>query len=221
VKSQSFPAWPKCLLVLSLFFGAAARADEPKPTPANTITIQVTEPPKPQKFPRPLKIFVADVVDRSGNAQPMLVWKPRGGVFLDRPPVEITRAGLVETLKAADMLATERESADFLMNVYLFNFGLNNSSGFDFFGKVELAVQLKNPKTNKSQQITASGTSIANAALRKKNILKNVQENIEQAFADALRNLLRGEKLRDALAALDVAAEAPAAQPAPAASEKP
>jgi hypothetical protein len=221
VKFQSLPAWPKCLLVLISLFGVAARAGEPKPTPANTITIQIAEPPKAQKFSRPLKIFVADVIDRSGNAQPMLVWKPRGGVFLDRPPVEITRTGLAETLKAADMLAAERDSADFLMSVYLFNFGLSNSSGFDFFGKVELAVQLKNPKTGKSQQITASGTSIANAALRKKNILKNVQENIEQAFADALRNLLRGEKLRDAVTALDVAPESPANQPASTANEKP
>jgi hypothetical protein len=122
------------------------------------------------------------------------------------------------------MLAKDRDSADFLLTVYLFNFGLSESSGMDFFGKVEFAVMLKNPKTKKSQQITASGTSIAGAAVRKKNIQKNVQEDIEHAFSDALRNLLRGVKLRDAVAALDAAAEMPGApaQPAsPAAVEKP
>ena len=211
-----------CTTVLCLSAAAFVSADEPKPTPSNTITIQLAEPVKPQKFPRPFKIFISDVIDRSGNAQPMLVYKPRGGIFLDRTPIEIARTGLMETFKSADMLAADRDSADFLMTVYLFNFGLNTSSGMDFFGKVELAAQLKNPKTNKSQQITASGTSIANAALRKKNILKNVQENIDQAFADALRNLLRGEKLRDAVAALDVAPEPAAAQqPAAPASDKP
>ena len=211
-----------CTTALCLSAAAFATADEPKPTPSNTITIQLAEPVKPQKFPRPFKIFISDVIDRSGNAQPMLVYKPRGGIFLDRTPIEIARTGLMETLKSADMLAADRDSADFLMTVYLFNFGLNTSSGMDFFGKVELAAQLKNPKTNKSQQVTASGTSIANVALRKKNILKNVQENIDQAFADALRNLLRGEKLRDAVAALDVAPEPAAAQrPAAPASDKP
>jgi hypothetical protein len=107
---------------------------------------------------------------------------------------------------------------------YLFNFGLSDSSGLDFFGKVEFAVTLKNPKTAKSQQITASGTSIAGGAVRKKNIQKNVQEDIERAFADALRNLLRGVKLRDAVAALDAPGDAPAqpaAQTPPPATEKP
>jgi len=114
-----------------------------------------------------------------------------------------------------------------LLTVYLFNFGLSDSSGMDFFGKVEFAVTLKNPKTAKSQQITASGTSIAGAAIRKKNIQKNVQEDIERAFADAVRNLLRGVKLRDAVVALDVPPELPAspaqpaAVPAPPATEKP
>jgi hypothetical protein len=205
-----------CLTAVCFLAASVAGADEPKPTPANTITIQLAEPVKPQQFSRPLKIFITDVIDRSGNAQPMLVYKPRGGIFLDRVPVDIARAGLTDTLKTAGMLAPDRDSADFVMTVYLFNFGLNTSSGFDFFGKVELAAQLKNPKTNKSLQITASGTSIANAAFRKKNILKNVQENIEQAFADALRNLFRGEKLRDAVIALDVVPE-PASAPKPAA----
>lgn len=180
-----------------------AFADEPKPTPDNTIHVELTEPVKPQAFARPLKFFLTDVTDRSGNAQPMLVYKPRNGIFLDRTPVEITREALSNCLKSADMLAPDRESADFLLTVYLFRFGLTDSSGMDFFGKVELAVVVKNPKTGKSQQVSAAGTSIAGVALRKKNIQKHVLEDINNAFGDALRNFLRGQNLRDAITALD------------------
>jgi hypothetical protein len=205
-----------CVLIVCALFAAEAQADEPKPTPENTIHVQLAEPVKPQTFSRPLKFFVVDVVDRSGSAQPMMVFKPRGGIFLDHTPSEITRVGLEASLKSADMLAKDRDSADFLLTLYLFNFGLSESSGMDFFGKVEFAATLKNPKTAKSQQITASGTSIAGGAVRKKNVQKNIQEDIEHAFADALRNLLRGVKLRDAVASLDVPADlsGAAAQPA-------
>jgi len=199
-----------CVLVVYALTSVKAGAEDPKPRPENTISVQLTEPVKPQTFSRPLKFFLVDVIDRSGNAQPMMVFKPRGGIFLDRTPSEITRAGLQTCLKSANMLAADRDSADFLLTVYLFNFGLSDSSGLDFFGKVEFAVTLKNPKTAKSQQITASGTSITGVAVRKKNIQKNVQEDIERAFSDALRNLLRGVKLRDAVAALDVPADLPA-----------
>lgn len=215
-------AW--CVLCVSALACLDAQADDPKPKPENTIVVQLAEPVNPQSFSRPLKFFLVDVIDRSGSPQPMMVFKPRGGIFLDRTPSEITRAGLESCLKSASMLATGRESADFLLTIYLFNFGLSDSSGMDFFGKVEFAVTLKNPKTGKSQQITASGTSIAGAAVRKKNIQKNVQEDIERAFADALRNLLRGVKLRDAVAALDVPSDlpaSPAAAPPPPASAKP
>lgn len=188
-----------------------ARADEPKPTPDNTIHVELSEPIKPQGFARPLKFFVADVTDRSGNAQPMLVFKPRKGIFLDRTPAEITREGLTNCLKSGDMLAADRESADFILTVYLFRFGLSDSSGMDFFGKVEFAVVLKNPKTGKSQQVSAAGTSIAGGAFRKKNLQKNVLEDINNAFGDALRNLLRGEKLREAVTALDAPGEIKAA----------
>src|SRR5207237_1025297 len=91
-----------------------AFADEPKPTPDNTIHVELTEPVKPQAFARPLKFSLTDVTDRSGNAQPMLVYKPRNGIFLDRTPVEITREAFSNCLKSADMLAPDRESADFL-----------------------------------------------------------------------------------------------------------
>ena len=210
-----------CVLFACALLATPVRAEDPKPTPENTIHVQLAEPVKPQTFSRPLKFFVVDVVDRSGNAQPMMVFKPRGGIFLDHTPTEITRAGLETCLQASDMLAKDRDSADFLLTVYLFNFGLSESSGMDFFGKVEFAVMLKNAKTRKSQQISASGTSIAGAAVRKKNIQKNVQEDIEHAFGDALRNLLRGVKLRDAVAALDATAETPGAPASPAAAEKP
>ena len=209
-----------CALMMCALWASPARAEDPKPTPENTIHVEIAEPVKPQTFPRPLKFFVVDVVDRSGSAQPMLVFRPRGGIFLDHTPSEITRTGLEGCLKAADMLAKDRDSADFLLTVYLFNFGLSASSGMDFFGKVEFAVTLRNPKTKKSQQITASGTSIAGAAIRKKNVQKNVQEDIERAFSDALRNLLRGVKLRDAVTALDATAEMPGAPASPAAAEK-
>jgi len=203
----SYRLWVSSCVLACTLAAMPTKADEPKATPANTISIVITEPVKPQAFPRPFRFFIADVIDRSGNAQPMLVYKPRGGIFLDRPPVEVVRAGLVDSLRAAEMLAVDRDSADFLMNVYIFNFGLSSSSGLDFFGKVEFAVQLKNPKTGKSQQVTASGTSIAGGAARKKNLLKNIQDDLERALADALRNLLRGEKLRDSLAALNVVPE--------------
>jgi len=44
-----------------------------------------------------------------------------------------------------------------------------------------------------------------------------VLENINKAFVDALRNLLRGEKLRNAVGTLDV----PAEPKTPPAAEKP
>jgi len=216
-----------CVLIACALLTTKAQAEDPKPTPENTIHVQLAEPVKPQTFSRPLKFFLVDVVDRSGSAQPMMVFKPRGGIFLDHTPTEITRAGLEACLKSVDMLAKDRDSADFLLTLYLFNFGLSESSKMDFFGKVEFAVMLKNPKTAKSQQISASGTSIAGVAFRKKNLQKNVQEDIEHAFGDALRNLLRGVKLRDAVAALDGPADVPGirAQPAgtatPTAIEKP
>jgi hypothetical protein len=146
------------LLALSVLC-APAVADDPKPTPENTIHIELSDPVKPQTFARTLKFFVTDVTDRSGNAQPMLVYKPRKGVFLDRTPAETTREGLTKCLESASTLAADRESADFLLTVYIFRFGLSDSSGMDFFGKVEFAVVVKNAKTGKSQQVSAAGTS--------------------------------------------------------------
>jgi hypothetical protein len=222
VCGRVFSSGAKILFASSLL-SIPAFGDDPKPTPENTIHVELVEVVKPQVFARPLKFFVGDVTDRSGNAQPMMVYKPRKGVFLDRTPEEITKEGLTNCLKAADILAADRESADFALTVYLFRFGLSDSSGFDFFGKVELAVMVKNLKTGKSQQVSATGTSIVGIAMRKKSLQKNVLEDINNAFGDALRNLLRGEQLRNAVTTLDVPAEnkSPAASTPPTAEKPP
>src|SRR6266849_1189159 len=192
----------------------SVRADEPKPTPENTIHVQLAAPVPPQKFAKPPKFFIAEIVDRSGNPQPMLVLRDRGGVFLDRQPTQITREAIEQSLKAADLLAADAATADLVLQIYVFHFGLAQGSGLDFFGKVEFSMMVKNLKTEESQQIQAAGTSIANAALRKKNIQKNVQANIEGALQDAVRNLLRGTQLREAVASLlKNTPSAPAAAP--------
>ena len=177
----------------------AASGDEPKPTPENTISIKLAEPVKPQTFPHPIKFYVENVVDRSGNPQPLLVFRGRGGVFLDRQPVAIVQQALAESLGTGGLLAAEREAANYLLTVYVFHFGLAAGSGAEYFGKVDLNVVVKDRATGKSQTVTALGTSIEGIAVRKKNIMKNVEENIEGALGDALRNLLRGTKLRDAV----------------------
>jgi len=187
---------------LSALACVSATADEPKPTPENTIHVQLAAPVPPQKFAKPPKFFISDVIDRSGNPQPMLVLRDRGGVFLDRQPTQITREAIEQSLKAADLLAADAPTADLVLQIYVFHFGLAQGSGLDFFGKVEFSVMVKNLKTEESQQIQAAGTSIANAALRKKNIQKNVQANIEGALEDAVRNLVRGTQLREAVASL-------------------
>jgi hypothetical protein len=178
------------------------RADEPKPTPENTIHVQVATPVPPQKFAKPPKFFISEVIDRSGNAQPMQVLRDRGGVFLDRPPVQITQEAIEQSFKAGDLLAADAGSADLVLQIYVFHFGLAQGSGLDFFGKVEFSVMVKNLKTEESQQIQATGTSIANGAIRKKNLQKNVQANIEGALEDAVRNFVRGTQLKEAVASL-------------------
>lgn len=190
-----------------------AKADEPKPTPENTIHLQLAAPVAPQKFAKSPKFFISEVIDRSGNPQPILMLRDRGGVFLDRQPTQITKEAIEESLKSANLLAADAASADLVLQVYVFHFGLAQGSGLDFFGKVEFAVMVKNLKTEESQQIEAKGTSIANGAVRKKNIQKNVQANIEGALEDAVRNLLRGTQLKEAVAALLKNGPAPAANP--------
>ncbi len=199
--------------VCVLLIGAANRsfADEPKPTPENTISVKLETPVKPQTFSRPIKFYVDKVIDRSANPQPMLVLKGRGGVFLDREPTDIVREALEGSLKAAGLLAPDRTSANYLLNIYLFHFGLASGSGMEYYGKVDLNVVVKDVATGSSQTVTALGTSIQGAAVRKKNILKNVEANINGALEDSLRNFLRGTKLRDAVALPETAS--PAAAP--------
>jgi hypothetical protein len=206
--------WRLAAFAIPFFFGLflclatrPAWANDPKPTPDNTIHIALAVPVLPQEFPRPVKFFVGDVIDRAGNAQPMLITSARGGIFVDHLPVDIVRDALESSLKASDMLSPDAASADFVLNVYLFHFGLAPSLG-DFFGKVELAVAVKDPKTGKSQQISANGTSISHVALLKKNEMKNLGADFNGALNDAVRNLLRGQALHDAVTS--PAATAPA-----------
>jgi hypothetical protein len=190
--------------VFILLFGFCSRltADEPKPTPANTISLQLSEPVPAQKFASPPKFWIGDVVDRSGNPQPMLVMKARGGIFLDRQPTVILRESLEQSLKAADLLASEANAADLTVRLYIFHFGLAEGSQLDFFGKVEFSAMVKNPKTGESVEVKAAGTSIAKRATLKSNIQKNVQENMQESLKDAIRNFLRGQALKDAVVAL-------------------
>jgi hypothetical protein len=190
------------LAVAVLASHARAVADEPKPKPENIISVHLTEPVPPQKFERAPKLWITDITDRSGNPQPMLVLKSRGGIFLDRQPTMIVRESLEESLKSADLLAADANSANLVVRVYLFHFGLAETSGLDFFGKVEFSAIVKNPKTGETAEVKAMGTSIAKGAARKKNAQKNVQEDLEESLKDATRNFLRGQQLKDAVATL-------------------
>ncbi len=194
----------KVLIGVCVLLACAANrvsANEPRPTPENTISVKLEAPVKAQTFSRPVKFYLDNVIDRSANPQPMLVLKERGGVFLDRQPTEIVREALESSLKTADLLAPDKASANYLLNVYLFHFGLASGSGMEYYGKVDLNVVVKDLAAGKSQTVTALGTSVQGAALRKRNILKNVEANINGALADSLRNFLRGTQLRDAVAA--------------------
>lgn len=181
---------------------AASPSDEPKPTSENTISIQLGDPVPAQKFDPAPKFWISSVTDRSGNPQPLLVTKLRGGIFIDKQPTAIVKDSLEQSLRAADLLATDEASANLVLRVYVFQFGLASGSAFDFFGKVEFSTIVKNPKTGESSEIKAAGTSIANVAVRKKNLQRNVEENIETALRDATRNFLRGAQLKETVAAL-------------------
>ena len=184
---------------LSLVLSARTAADEPKPTPENTISVRLAEPVPAQKFDPTPKFWITDVTDRSGNPQPMMVLKDRGGVFLDREPTAILREAINDSLKSANLLATDAGSADLTVRLYLFHFGLAQGSGLDFFSKVEFSAMVNIPKTGESQEVKAAGTSIAKGAFRKKNIQKNVEGNLQEALKDATRNFLRGVQLKQAV----------------------
>lgn len=195
------------VLALACASGLASSSDEPKPTSENTISIQLGEPVPAQKFDRAPKFWIANVTDRSGNPQPLLVTKLRGGIFIDKQPTAVVKDSLEQSLKAANLLASDEASAGLVLRVYVFQFGLASGSALDFFGKVEFSTIVKNPKTGESTEIKASGTSIATGAVRRKNLQKNVEENIETALRDATRNFLRGATLKEAVAALSKPAD--------------
>jgi len=206
-------------LFLATFFlllRASAAGQDPKPKPENTISVHLGEPVPAQKFANPPKFWISDVIDRSGNPQPMLVLKERGGIFLDRQPTVIVREALEESLRAANLLAMDANSADLVLKIYLFQFGLAQGSQLDFFGKVEFTAMVKNLKSGESLEVKAAGTSIAKLAVRKKNIQKNVQDDVEESLRDAVRNFLRGQQLKDAVGALRKSTDAaPAPTPNP------
>ena len=206
-------------LFLATFFlllRASAAGQDPKPKPENTISVHLGEPVPAQKFANPPKFWISDVIDRSGNPQPMLVLKERSGIFLDRQPTVIVREALEESLRAANLLAMDANSADLVLKIYLFQFGLAQGSQLDFFGKVEFTAMVKNLKSGESLEVKAAGTSIAKVAVRKKNIQKNVQDDVEESLRDAVRNFLRGQQLKDAVGALRKSTDAaPAPTPNP------
>jgi hypothetical protein len=195
------------VLALACASASASSSDEPKPTSENTISIQLGDPVPTQKFDRAPKFWIAGVTDRSGNPQPLLVTRLRGGIFIDKQPTAVVKDALEQSLKAGNLLASDEASADLVLRVYVFQFGLASGSGLDFFGKVEFSTIVKNPKTGESTEIKASGTSIANGAVRRKNLQKNVAENIETALRDATRNFLRGATLKEAVTALSKPAD--------------
>jgi hypothetical protein len=148
----------------------------------------------------------------------MMMLERRGGIFIDREPVLVVREAIEDSLKTAGIQASDAAAADYILDIYVFHFGLGESSGMETFGKIELGVALKDPKTGKSQNISALGTSIKGAAIRKSNIMKDMQNNLQDALQDVVRNFLRGVKLRDAIAAFSEgtpATAAPATEPAP------
>lgn len=197
-------------LFFPLLSTLSALAEEPKPTPENTISIKLGSEIKPQTFPRPMKFFVDKVIDRSANPQPMRLIKERGGIFLDKQPTEIVQQAFQETLQKSNLLAADAASADYVFTVYVFHFGLGSGMGNEYYGKVDLNIVVKDTKAGASQQVTALGTSVQGSAVRKKNMMKNMEANVEEALESALRNFLRGTKLRDAVTP---AAEKPADAP--------
>jgi hypothetical protein len=189
------------LCFLQAFAIGASSLSDPKQTAANTVSIHI-DPVKPQVFQPKVSFFINKIVDRSGAPQPLLAYPNRGGVFFDREPSQMVRQALEESFKLGDALAPDAGSADYALDIYIFQFGLASGSGFEFFAKVELSVVVKDNSGGKSEPVSALGTSIQNRAILKSNVQKNVTANVEEALHEATRNLLRGVKFRDSVASL-------------------
>src|SRR5258708_23441873 len=58
-----------CVLAMCALSTVQARAEDPKPTPVNTITVQLAEPVKPQTFSRPLKFFLVRSEEHTSELQ--------------------------------------------------------------------------------------------------------------------------------------------------------
>lgn len=187
------------IVALAGFCATLLMAKEPEPTAKNTISLSKGEPIRPQAFARPLKFFVDKSLDRSGNPRPMLMQEKHGGVFLDREPALIVREAIEDSLAAAGMRAADANSCDYIMDVYVFHFGL--AEGLGTFGKVDIGGIVRDPKAGRSQNITAMGTSLG----KKGNDKQRIKATLEEALHDAVRNLLRGTQLQEAIAAFESA----------------
>src|SRR5258708_8862903 len=119
------------LMAIGSFSGLVAK--ELKQTPDNTIAVHLTSPVVPLKFSRPVKFHLHEVIDRSGNPNPLLVAHYRWGFFLDREPREIVREALETSLKVAELWAPDETSADYSLDVYVLQFGLSKQSRFDLY----------------------------------------------------------------------------------------
>jgi len=81
---------------------------------------------------------------------------------------------------------------------------------------VEFTAVVKNPKSGRTVEVKAAGTSMAKGTMLKKNIQKNVQDDVQESLRDAVRNFLRGQQLKDATGALRKSVDAaPTGSPNP------
>lgn len=202
-------------IVVALFFlhSSLLTAKQPVQKAKNTITLPASQRVDPLRFSPPLKFHVEDVIDRTGNSPPNLVLERDGGIFLSAEPREILRQRVTDSLRSAGLLASDAASADYLLTIYLSQFGHDRGIGKQFFFKVDLNVLIRNARTGEAEQVTALGTSLTG---RK----KYVAANIENALVKALRGFLRGASFGEAVRRLEQSAQAREAALAAAAAER-
>ncbi len=176
-------------------------AKEPVQKAKNTITLQASQPIEPLRFSQPLRFCVEQVIDRTGNSPPNLVLEREGGIFLNPEPQEIVRQHVADSLRSAGLLASDAASADYLLTIYLVQFGHARGIGNQFFFKVDLNVVVKNSRTGESEKVTALGTSLTGKK-------KYIPANMENALMKALRGFLRGASFGEAVKGLERSAQA-------------